>query len=228
MQDLVFLGRQLDHALAHADLAPTEVDVQLADLHRTLIGRTGGGCATGYGANAGQQLAVAERFGDVSVVAKVESPDPVSFFAARGQQDDWPRSAFTQLATDVEAAQPGQHDVEHDQVRQRPLGQRQGLFATVRQDRPVAFLAQRVADNVGNIAIVVDHENVHSSSLARGSSTTNRAPCGTLSSTRTDPPCRSTSDFTMARPKPLPASPRRCAPRPGYTLRKPIRPPARG
>src|SRR6266851_7225744 len=157
---------------------------------------------------------MAERLGDVVVRAEVEAPDAVRFFAARGQQDDRHWSTLTQLATDLKAAQPGQHNVEHDQIRQRSFGERQGFFATVRQDRPVALLAQRVANDVGDVAVIVDDENIHSSSLARGSSTTKRAPRGTPSSTRTDPPWRSTSDFTMASPRPLPASPRRCASRP--------------
>src|SRR5258707_3274452 len=131
---------------------------------------------------------MAERLGDVVVRAEIESPDAVSFFPARGQQDDRHWSTFTQFATDLEAAQPGQHNVEHDEIRQRSFGEREGFFATVRQDRPVPLFAQRVANDVGDVAVIVDDENVHSSSLARGSSTPKRGPRGTLSSPSPVPP----------------------------------------
>src|SRR5262245_24727370 len=157
---------------------------------------------------------MAERLSNVVVGAEVQPPDAISFLTPGREQDDGYRAALAQLATDVESAQAWQHHVEHYQVGQRAIGQCKRLLATVRQDGPVALLAQRVADDVGDVAIVVDDQHVHSSSLARGSSTTNLAPCGALSSTRTEPPCRSTSDLTIASPRPLPASPRCCASRP--------------
>ena len=217
MQDLVLLGRQLDLLLADADFAAAEVDAQVADLDAALIGCLRRGGAARDGANARQQLAMAERLGHVVVGAEVEAPDAVGLFAARGQQDDRHGSALAQLAADVEAAQTGQHHVEHHQVGHRALGERQRLLAAVRQGGSVALLAQRVADDVGDVAVVVDDEDVHAFLVSRS-----RAAIRPRTARRAArcprraplPPCRSTSDLTMARPRPLPASPRCCASRP--------------
>src|SRR5260370_42698943 len=78
----------------------------------------------------------------------------------------------------------------------------------------VTFVLEHSAQGFADLGLVVhDEDSVHYdfmfdplAEVATGNSTTNRAPTGVFSSTRTEPWCSSTMRLTMASPNPVPRS----------------------
>ena len=64
----------------------------------------------------GDQLAAAERLGEVVVGADGQPDDEVGLRIARGQHQHRNRPVPLDLAAHVEAVDPRQHEVEHDEV----------------------------------------------------------------------------------------------------------------
>ena len=69
-----------------------------------------------HGPDAGDELARAERLGQVVVGTELEAEQLVELVVARREHDDRDRRVAAQLAGDVEAVEPGQAEVEHDEV----------------------------------------------------------------------------------------------------------------
>ena len=63
----------------------------------------------------GGELARRERLRDVVVGAELEAGDPVGLLVARGQHHDRHLRLGAHLPADLEAVDPGQADVEHDE-----------------------------------------------------------------------------------------------------------------
>ncbi len=69
-------------------------------------------------ADSRNQFTRTERFGDVSVSAGVEGLKAIRFLSSGGKKDDWRFTqsfVLTDLAAEIEAAHPGEHDVEKKQ-----------------------------------------------------------------------------------------------------------------
>ena len=64
----------------------------------------------------GDELAAAERLGEVVVGADGQPDDEVGLGVARGQHQHRHRPVPLDLAAHVEAVEPRQHEVEHDEV----------------------------------------------------------------------------------------------------------------
>ena len=62
-------------------------------------------------------------------------------------------------AAHLPAVELGHHDVQQDQVGPGLPGLAQGVGAVADQDDLVAFLDQVVADQLGHVALVLDHED---------------------------------------------------------------------
>ena len=124
--------------------------------------------AAQLGADPAEQLADRERLGDVVVGADLEPDDLVDLGVLGGQQDDRHRAAGADVATDVEAAAAGHHDVEDQQVVP-------GLVVaellvgvlTVDRERDVeALLLERVADRVAHRGLVVGDQDAPAAQAA--------------------------------------------------------------
>jgi hypothetical protein len=87
---------------------------------RTLIGRCSRRCgltATHDRADPRGELAWIAGLGQIVVCTDLETQYPVDVIALRGQHDDGHQvSGRPQIATDVEAAAVGQHEIKHHQV----------------------------------------------------------------------------------------------------------------
>ena len=105
------------------------------------------------------QLARAERLRHVVVAADLEAEDAVDLLVARRQEQDRHVGGLADLAADVEPVELGHADVEHDQIG--PVGGKAGerLLAVARLGHGHAGLLQRDADDLADVAVVVDDEN---------------------------------------------------------------------
>src|SRR6266702_7454901 len=105
------------------------------------------------------QLAWAERFCHVIVATDLEAKNAVDLLVARRQEQDRYVRVFAHLAADIEAVELRHADVEHDQVR--PVGGKaaERLLAVARLDHVHAGFLQGDADDLADVAFVVDDEN---------------------------------------------------------------------
>ena len=84
---------------------------------------------------------------------------------ARGQHQDGRAVALApQAPGHVEPAEPGQHDVEHDDVEGRGLGQRQAVGPRVRHIHGVAFLREALPQDLRHLPLVFDNQDSHRAS----------------------------------------------------------------
>ena len=63
-------------------------------------------------------------------------------------------------AADLEAIDPGEHQVEHDEVGQTTARRRQGFFAATDAGDGEALLLEVVLDQSQDVALVVDDQDV--------------------------------------------------------------------
>jgi hypothetical protein len=113
-------GGQLD--LTVVDVYPPPVHVHADRPHRQLLLAVRcAACAAQHGADPGDQLAGAERFGDVVVGTQLEADDPVDLVVARRhEQHRSPVVGGTHPTADLHAVHPGQADVEDDRDGAQP------------------------------------------------------------------------------------------------------------
>ena len=113
------------------------------------------------------QLLDGERLDEVVVGAGVEALDAVVDRVARGHDEDRDRvAAAAQRPADVEAADLGHQQVEHDRVGRRRGVPRERLGAV---DRLVDLVvdAERARDRRPDGRVVVDHEDAGAHSAPR-------------------------------------------------------------
>jgi hypothetical protein len=115
--------------------------------------------------DAQDQLAHAVRLDHVVVGSHFEADDAIDLFALRRAHHDWNVAraiALAQLAADLGARQVGQHEIEHDHVRQRIRGRaREALAAAVSEPHGEAFRAQVVLERGGEVDLVLDDQYEH-------------------------------------------------------------------
>src|SRR6516225_6324247 len=126
------------------------IDTQLWWQHR----RT----APGEGANSGQQFGKCEGLSQVVIDSYVEAMRHVWYCITRRQHQDWSLSlAFPQAPCHFEAVQPGEHDVQHNDVKLVIAGEFERCPAVVRNlDRVVLFL-QPLLEQGGHLGFVFDY-----------------------------------------------------------------------
>jgi hypothetical protein len=119
----------------------------------------------------GGELAERERLHEVVVGAVVEPADPVLDLAARGQHQDprrrRPVAALlgAERAADLAPPEPGQAEVEADQVVRVDARLDEGLVAGVRDVDGVPLAPQPGRDSVGQVLLVLDDEHAHGSPM---------------------------------------------------------------
>ena len=110
----------------------------------------------------GDQHGVREWLGQVVVGTAVEGTDLVRGAIPRGEhQDRRPDASLSQLLTDLEAVDFGQHQVEHDGVVRLLAGQPQAVGAVERHVDGEAIGLQPVAQAGRQPLFVLDHEHTH-------------------------------------------------------------------
>ena len=170
------LGRGEHHLDAVGeDPAPRRVQLTDADLpHRLGVGR-GAGAAAQHGPDPGDQLARAERLGDVVVGTELQPHDAVNLVVAGGQEDHRsPVAALAQPSAQLRAVQPGQADVDDAGDRAQPPGGGQTGGPVGLDVDAVPVPGQVEPDQVGDRALILDHEHQTAADRLTHDATTSR------------------------------------------------------
>ena len=161
LQQQEFLGGELD--LVAVDLHDMAVDVHRQHaVGQAAVGRRGAMRAAQQRADAGHHFVRAERLGDVVVGAELEPDDAIGFLGLRRQHDDRDRRGVgvgPDRAAQLQAVEPGQHQVEHHQVGRVALDLRHDVAPGRDQRRQEAGLAQVVLEQAADIGIVFGDED---------------------------------------------------------------------
>src|SRR6202012_1104801 len=156
LEQLELAVGELDFALAAVDLAGVGVQLQVADLER-------GGAArrptAQQRADPRQQLLALEGLDQVVVGARVEAGDAVPGLGAGGPQQDRHVALHAQAPADLDPVEAGEAEVEHDQVGDEPDRDVERLDPVGGGADLVALVAQRAAQDVGDIGVVLDYED---------------------------------------------------------------------
>ena len=121
-----------------------------------------GSAASQHGPDARDQLAAAERLGQVIVGAHLQSDHPVHLVALGGEHDDRDVRLGAQAPAQRQAVLAGQHQVEQDEV-DPAVGQDLAHGTPVSRGADAkAFLGQRTRDEIADLAVVVDDQDVRS------------------------------------------------------------------
>ncbi len=115
------VGGQRDRLPRQVDLPAGEVDPQVPEHHRRplrreLIGRPGRPRAAQHGLHAGDQLARAERLGEVVVRPDRQADQGVDLVGPGGEDEDVAVAERPQLPAHLDAVQAGQAQVEDHHV----------------------------------------------------------------------------------------------------------------
>ena len=121
---------------------------------------TAGGAAQ-HSLCPGDELAGAERFGDIVVGAQFQAAHDVILFAAYGEQNYGRIGLFADAAADGKPVQLGQVDVQDDEVGLFFVPIPQGSLAVVALNHLESLAAQREGYQVGQHAVVVYNQRFH-------------------------------------------------------------------
>ena len=151
------------------------VEGQIADAEH-IRARLVAGAATQHGLHARDDLARAERLGDVVVGADLEADEPVDLVGARRHEDDGDALGL-EAPRQLEAVDTRQHDVDQCEVDAVLGGRRDRGGAVGCRDGRVAVGAQVLGEHRDDLLVVVDHENGrHLIPPKRGCLTKERGP----------------------------------------------------
>ena len=174
-QQVELLGRQRHQLPAEPGLVGGDVDLQLTgpEHRRPSPGRRRQRAArpAQHRLHPGGELPGRERLGHVVVGAELEADDAVGLLAEGGEDDDGDGRRRPDPFAHLEAAEAGQHQVEHHQlrrVRQRPVEP----GGAVGGDLDLEALPGQVApDDLGHGGVVFDNEHAggHRRSIHHGS-----------------------------------------------------------
>ncbi len=120
----------------------------------------------GQGADTGREFEEAEGLDQVVVSPHVQPTYTVADLVARGEHEDRsPDLGITQLPTELESVEPGQHDVEDDRPVWELLGHPQPVRTVVGHIDGVTLFLEAPLEQVRHPLVVFDHQDSHMSRL---------------------------------------------------------------
>jgi len=149
-------GRRQQFAARQVDRPTLEAEFAFLAVGRTALDRM----AAQHRADPGDQLARAERLGEIIVGAEFEPDDAVGLAALGRDEDDRHVAGAAKLAAQIDAAGPRQHDVEQHEI-DRPLFERAPHFGRGRGGPDsVAILLQRAGSERAERRVVLDQDDI--------------------------------------------------------------------
>ena len=112
------------------------------------------------GPDARDQLAAAERLGQVVVGSHLQSDHPVHLVALGGQHDDRDARLGAHAPAQRKAVLARQHQVEEDEIDAAVVQDLAHGTAVSRDADPKTVLRQRTRDEIADLAVVVDDQDV--------------------------------------------------------------------
>ena len=159
VQQLQLFGGRIHLLAVHQQLVAVQIDLQLVE-HQTLAGIVGDLAAAQHGVDAGHQLLHLEGLDQIVVGAHLQTGDAVVDLAFSRQHDDGCLGLFPDVGADGPAVHHRQHDIQQHHVRRLPVVLLHGLAAVIGDADVKALLLQIHPDQVGNIAVILDHQNI--------------------------------------------------------------------
>jgi hypothetical protein len=118
------------------------------------------------GIDAGHQLAHVEGLGQIVVGANFQTHDAVDVFAARREHNDGHIGFATQAPKHFESVHAGQIHIQQDEIQAGVSGLFDALLSGVDGAEFEPFLRERLAEQLGHLAIIVDDQYFpHSASI---------------------------------------------------------------
>ena len=159
-EEVELLARELQGLAVERHRARRRVELDRADLLRAgRRGRRGRARAAQDGADAGDELAGAERLDDVVVGAELEAQHAVGLVAAGGEHDHRHALVGAQLAQQVEARAVGEHDVEEHEVGALAAGDLEARRQRAGRLRAEALAGEGFRQRNGDRVFVLDEQH---------------------------------------------------------------------
>ncbi len=175
-----------------------------------MLGAAGFGAPAAHGADASQQLLLAERLRHVVVGAGVERLHLGGLLALAGQDDDRGRSPAPDLLAHGDPIESGHRQVQDHQVRAVGVEAAQRLMAVVGGTDPMPDAADQRGDGTDHGRLVVDDQDaerrIGAHPVASGRAVTNWLPPAGLSSIQRRPSMAPTRRRAAKRPTPAPGA----------------------
>ena len=147
-QEAVFLGAEVDGAIAIGHLTGARIQTQGAPFQHGRIGRS---LATQQGPHPRHQFLDGARLDHIIISPGIQTLYLVFGFALGGQQQDGARILFPpQMATQTQAIQSRQGHIQNDQVIGKRSGVIQSLLPILSHIHYIELLRQGRAERVGN------------------------------------------------------------------------------
>ncbi len=160
-QQLELRRREVDAPVGDGDPHPADVELHVRRAHHLGMRQVAVDPAQN-GPDTGDELARTERFRDVVVGPQLEADDAIGLLATCGEHDDRHGRLAAQRPRHVEAVDPRQPQVEHDEVRPASPGFGEGGRAVGRRDDGEARVLEVVAGDVDDPGFVVnDKDRAH-------------------------------------------------------------------
>jgi len=169
-QQAEFLRGEIDVLAVDAHAPPRRIDVQSVNLERALTGSGGfrfrlklrSPRPSQQRAGTRNELANAERLGEIVIRAALEPEHLVAFFAPRRQHQDrhiLVRSFAPDRATNRNAIDTRQHQIEDDQIERIGVRAHERVLAVTDSFDLQAFEAEVELDQLADMRFVFDDEN---------------------------------------------------------------------
>ncbi len=153
----VFFDGEVNLGAGFGHGAACEINLHVAEGRDADL--AGGLGAAEEDADAGEEFATAEGFGEVVVGACVEGGDLGGLVALDGEDEDGRVTPFAEAAEDVEAVHVGQAEVEDDGVGALDGGFVEAEGGVFGFAHPVAAGLKRDAEEAADLDFVVDDED---------------------------------------------------------------------
>ncbi len=161
-QQIEFLGREVQALPGALGASAYQVHLQLT---QTQLGDFAAAArALGppqQALDAGQQLREGEGLEHIVVGAGLQATHPVFHLGAGGEHQHRGVAALAQSGQHGQTVNAWQHAVQHDQIMLPLGGQVQAIDAVERQLHAEAFLAQALAQILGQLGFILDQQELH-------------------------------------------------------------------